>query len=148
MFIIKLLASGNHLEMETGGNHDARAGAPVGRTQASARLGVKPPQGPALQSRGHQRSGLAAGPSDGQRQGSHQAHSPHGAPESSPPAVPIATALLAPWWPLLSSCTRSCWQVQCRVYPPSQWGEGQAHGSSAPSPQGLPGATRCPPLLL
>lgn len=39
MCIIKLLASGNHLEMETGGNHDARAGAPVGRTQALPGLG-------------------------------------------------------------------------------------------------------------
>lgn len=39
MFIIKVLASGNHLEMETGGNHDARAGAPVGRSQALPGLG-------------------------------------------------------------------------------------------------------------
>lgn len=39
MFIVRLLASGNHLEMETGGNHDARAGAPGGRPQALPALG-------------------------------------------------------------------------------------------------------------
>ena len=46
-----------------------------------------------------------------------KAHCPLEVPEPSPPAISTATTLLAPRWPLLSSCTRPCWQIQCGVRP-------------------------------
>lgn len=125
MFITKVLALGNQLEMETGGNQDPRDRStsrkdpglcqPWGEASSGP---VSPvPWAPATQcwQAGHIRRDTS--------QGSHLAHCSSGAPGSSPPAVPTATALLAPRWPLLSSCTWACWQVQCRVHPPSQWGQ-------------------------
>lgn len=150
VFITKLLALGNQLEMETGGNHDPRDRStsrkdpglcqPWGEASSGP---VSPvPWAPATQcwQAGHIRRDTS--------QGSHLAHCSLGAPESSPPAVPTATALLAPWWPLLSSCTWPAGRYSAESTLLCNGTKGQALGFSAPSPLGLPGAQRCLPLLV